>query len=86
MVQLILTAYNDPRRRPFGETPSLVLKGLIEGGLLEKNIEIIQEPEKAVDYIFSKVEPGDLMVIQVDDLEPVMSDIIERHRQVVTNY
>jgi len=82
---VFLTDY-DPRRRPFGETPRLVRKGLIEGGLSEDDIEIIPEPEKAVEYIFSKAGAGDFMVIQVDDLELVMSDIIERHRQVVTNY
>jgi cyanophycin synthetase len=77
----IILADFDPRNRPIGETPALVYDGLIKGGFQEKNIEIVPEPDKAVDYLFSKVESGDLLVIQPDDLEPVMSQIMERYRQ-----
>jgi cyanophycin synthetase len=38
----------------------------------------------AVDYLFSKAETGDLLVIQPDELEPIMSQIKERYRQIVT--
>jgi cyanophycin synthetase len=80
----IILADFDPRNRPVGETPALVHEGLIKGGFQEKNIEIVTEPDKAVDYIFSKAETGDLLVIQPDVLEPVMSQIMERYRQIVT--
>ena len=79
----IILADFDPRNRPMGETPGLVYKGLIEGGFQEEKIEIVAKPEKAVDYIFSKAEEGDLLVIQPDELEPVMSQIMERYRQMV---
>ena len=46
--------------------------------------EIIPEPDKAVDTIFSRAQQGDLLVIQPDELEPVMSQIIERYRKIVT--
>jgi len=81
---IMLTDF-DPRNRPFGETSKLVYEGLIKGGFSQKNIEIIKDPDKAVDYIFSKVNPGDLLVIQPDELEPVMSQILERYRQMVTH-
>ena len=80
----ILLADFDPRNRPVGETSQLVHEGLIKGGFQEKNIEIVPETDKAVDYLFSKAETGDLLVIQPDELEPVMGQIIERYRQTVT--
>jgi len=81
---IILTDF-DPRNRPKGETPKLVYEGLIKGGFQEQNIEIVPEPGKAVDFIFSKAKTGDLLVIQPDELEPVMSQIMERYRQIVTH-
>lgn len=80
---IILTDF-DPRHRPMGETPALVYEGLIKGGFQDDKVEIIAEPDKAVDYIFSKVEQGDLLVIQPDELEPVMSQIMDRYTQLLT--
>jgi cyanophycin synthetase len=81
---IILTDF-DPRHRPAGETQDLVHKGLMQGGFPESRIEIVPEPDKAVDYIFSKARPGDLLVIQPDELEPVMGQIMTRYRQMVTH-
>lgn len=80
---ILLTDF-DPRNRPIGETPDLVYKGLIQGGFKKENIEIIPEPDKAVDTIFSRAQQGDLLVIQPDGLEPVMSQILEKYRKIVT--
>ena len=80
----IVLADLDPRNRPIGETIALIYEGLVKGGFQEENIEIVSEPGKAVDYLFSKAETGDLLVIHPDELEPVMSQIKERYRQVVT--
>ncbi|WP_300456902.1 cyanophycin synthetase [Desulfobacula sp.] len=81
---IILTDF-DPRQRPVGETQKIVHEGLIQGGFQENHIEIISEPEKAVDHIFSKARKGDLLVIQPDELEPVMGQIMKRYRQLVTH-
>ena len=80
----ILLADLDPRNRPIGETIGLVREGLIKGAFKEENIEIVPEAEKAVDYLFSKAETGDLLVIHPDELEPILSQIMERYRQIVT--
>jgi cyanophycin synthetase len=77
----ILLADFDPRNRPTGETPELVREGLIMGGAKEENIEIVSESGSAVDYLFSKAREGDLLVIQPDELEPIMGQIMERYRQ-----
>ncbi|MFT7388475.1 MAG: cyanophycin synthetase [Candidatus Endobugula sp.] len=79
----ILLADFDPRERAKGETTGLVRQGLIEAGFNETNIEIITEPSEAVAAIFSKAEAGDLLVIQPDELEPIMSQIQARYLQVV---
>ncbi|MGB5986486.1 MAG: cyanophycin synthetase [Desulfobacterales bacterium] len=81
---IVLTDF-DPRDRPIGETPKLVYEGLLKGGFQEQNIEIVKDPSKAVDHLFSKAKTGDLLVIQPDELEPVMSQIMERYRQMVTH-
>ena len=80
---ILLTDF-DPRDRVRGETTELVRQGLIEAGFNTANIEIIAESCEAVDAIFSKVEVGDLLVIQPDELEPVMSQIQERYLNIVT--
>jgi cyanophycin synthetase len=80
----MLLADFDPRGRPIGETTKLVYEGLIKGGFQKQNIEIIPERSKAVDFLFSKAKTGDLLVIQPDELEPVMGQIMERYRQMVT--
>ena len=77
----IILADFDPRDRPAGETPELVREGLLQAGFQEGNIEILSETEGAVDYIFSKAEDGDLLVIQPDELEPIMGQIMERYRE-----
>lgn len=81
----ILLADFDPRNRPIGETPKLVYEGLIQGGFKKENIEIIQEQDKAVDTIFARAQQGDLLVIQPDELEPVMSQILEKYRKLYTD-
>ena len=81
---VVLTDF-DPRQRPLGETSKLMYQGLISGGLKDENIEIIQEADKAIDHIFSKVETGDFIVIHLNELEPAMSQVMERHRKMLTS-
>lgn len=58
---------------------------MIQGGFKKENIEIIQEQDKAVDTIFARAQQGDLLVIQPDELEPVMSQILEKYRKLYTD-
>jgi cyanophycin synthetase len=77
----VLVADFDPRHRSVGETPALVRKGLLEGGLAEEQIEIVLGLDKAVERLFAQARMGDLLVIQPDELEPIMGQIMERYRQ-----
>jgi cyanophycin synthetase len=81
----IVLADFDPRNRPIGETPKLVCEGLLKGGFQKQNIDIVTDPDKAVDHLLSKAKKGDFLVIQPDELEPVMGQIMERYRQMVTH-
>ncbi|MFT4553862.1 MAG: cyanophycin synthetase [Chlamydiales bacterium] len=71
----------DPRSRKKNETTKLMKKGLISGGFQAKNIEIALDADKALDCLFSKAETGDLLVIHPNDLEPIMGQIMDRHRE-----
>lgn len=71
-----------PRDRSPDETPQLVRQGLIQAGFPEHKIEIVPV-SSAVDYLFSKAEKGDLLVINPDKLEPIMGQIMARYRQIV---
>lgn len=79
----ILLCDFDPRGRAPGETTALVRQGLLEAGFEKNNIEIVAENRDAIDEIFSKATTGDLLVIQPDALEPVMSQIQERYLKVL---
>lgn len=50
----------------------------------KNRIKIVPELKTGVDLLFSKVKPGDLLVIQPDDLAPAMDLINTRYRKMVT--
>ncbi len=74
----------DPRGRALGETTDLVLEGLIKGGLDKSFVKVVLDKEKALDQAFLIVKAGDLLVIQIDELEPILSNVIQRHLEVVS--
>jgi len=67
----------DPRRRRPGETPGLVRAGALERGFEERKVEIINDPIKAIKPAFSIVKSGDLIVVQVDEVEPLLNRVME---------
>ncbi|MFT5170621.1 MAG: cyanophycin synthetase [Candidatus Marinamargulisbacteria bacterium] len=79
---VLLTDF-DPRNRQAGETSQLLFDGLIKAGFEKDNIEIVPSPDKALDTLFSKAQPGDLLIVHPAGLEPMMSQIIERYRQLI---
>lgn len=77
---IILSEF-DPRNRPLLETTELVKKGLLLSGFDPANIECVAEPTKAIDHLFSIAQDNDLMVLQIDELEPTLSQIVTRHKR-----
>ena len=72
----------DSRQRPAGEPSALVKGGLLRGGLSAAQIAIVPEAE-AVDFLFSKANTGDLLVINPAKIEPMMAEIMGRYRQAI---
>lgn len=79
----IVVADADPRHREVGETARLVKEGAIEGGCPEDRVEIVLDPLEAIDRAFEVVTPGDLIVVQVDEVEPMLRRVMAHHKRKV---
>jgi len=73
----------DPRDRNSGETPNLVRAGALEKGFAVDKAEVVNDPIKAIDRAFSIVKPGDLIVVQVDEMEPMLKRVMEHFDRIV---
>ncbi len=80
----IIIAEVDPRGRELGETTDLMRRGALDAGIPETSVEVVMDPLEAVDRAFELVGPGDLIVIQVDDVEPMMSRVMEYFDRIVS--
>ncbi len=80
----IVVADPDPRDREPGDTARLVWQGAVDAGCPEDRIEIVVDPLEAIDRAFALVEPGDLIVVQVDEVEPMLRRVMAHHERRVT--
>ena len=80
----VIVADADPRARMPGETPDLVRDGALETGLPEASVEIVLAPLAAIDRGFAMVQAGDLLVIQVDDVDQMLGRVMEHFERLVT--
>ncbi len=79
----IIVTDADPRHRSPGETPVLVQTGALEKGVAEQDVEIVDDPIDAIDRAFSIVESGDLIVVQVDDVKPMLNRVMAHFERIV---
>jgi cyanophycin synthetase len=79
----IIVADPDPRRRRPGETSELVRAGALEKGLAPEDIELVNDPSEAIDRAFAVVRSGDLIVVQVDEVEPMLSCVMAHFERLV---
>ncbi len=79
----LIVADADPRGRKPRETTDLVLAGAVGNGLIKDEIEIIDDLFKAVDRAFSIVQPGDLIVVQVDEVGPMLKHVMDHFERIV---
>lgn len=82
LYDFVVLADFDPRQRPAGETPEIIREGLLQGGFSDAQIAIVPEAE-ALEFLFTKAQTGDLLVINPDKLDPIMDEIMRRYRQVM---
>lgn len=59
----------DPRGRAPGETPRLVMAGLRDAGFPEDDVVVVADEPTARRRALAASRPGDLVVLQVDDVE-----------------
>lgn len=59
----------DPRGRKEGETSAVIRKGLLASGFDEAKLTMEPSEEKAVRAALAESRPGDLVVLQADDIE-----------------
>lgn len=81
----LIIADADPRGRASGETSALVRVGALSAGIAEDGIETVDEPLEAIDRGFSLVRAGDLLVIQVDEVAPMLGRVMEHFERIVVN-
>ena len=79
----LIVADADPRHRRPGETPALVRAGALAKGFAEDKVEVVNDPFKAIDHAFSIVASEDLIVVQVDEVEPMLKRVMEHFERIV---
>lgn len=72
----IIICDSDPRQRNLGETAKIVKDGLLQGGFEEDKITIILDEREATKAALDMAERGDLIVLQVDDVNQVIKDVL----------
>lgn len=66
-----------PRIRKLGETSDLVKEGLLKGGFTEDQIFIDIKEEDATQTALNLAGPGDLVVLQVENISQVTKDVLD---------
>ena len=67
----------DPRNRPLGETTSIIQNGLKDKGIKNHQVTIAKDEKEAVIIAIQMAEPGDLVMIQADNIEVVIQDVLK---------
>lgn len=66
----------DPRERNIGETAKLVKEGLLKGGFKSDMITVVLDEKEATKVSLEMAREGDLVVLQVDDINQVIEDVL----------
>jgi cyanophycin synthetase len=73
----------DPRNRELGVTADLVKTGVLECNFDPQQLEIVVNPFDAADRAFEIVQTGDLIVIQVDETEPMLERVTQHFDRIM---
>ncbi len=66
-----------PRGRAPGATAEIVKQGILSQGVSEELIEVILNERDAVRAALELAEPGDLVVLQIEDVDRTINDVLE---------
>jgi cyanophycin synthetase len=73
--RLILKEDEDLRGRAKGEAVSLLFKGVRQAGYSIRDVEVVLKEADAVDRALVRAEPGDLVVVTVDNIDAVWQQV-----------
>jgi cyanophycin synthetase len=68
---------SDPRDRPPGATAEIMKSGALGAGFPEKKLRVILDEQEAIEAAFTGARPGDLVVIQPDDIAGTIRQLLE---------
>jgi cyanophycin synthetase len=72
---------SDPRHRRIGETAEIMRAAALGAGLLEERLRIILNEQEAIEAAFALANPGDLVVIQPDDIQETIRMLLEHKEE-----
>jgi cyanophycin synthetase len=72
---------SDPRGRPLGETAAIMKAGALRAGFPEKRLRVITDENEAIKAAFAMARPGDLVVIQPDDIPGTIRLLLEHKEE-----
>lgn len=73
---------SDPRDRPVGETAEIMKAGALSAGFPKKRLRVIANEQEAIEAAFTEARPGDLVVIQPDDIPATIRLLLEhKHKK-----
>ena len=73
----IIVCDADPRERTAGETNKIVEKGLLKGGFTSDQYTMVIDEIEATQIALEMAEPGDLIVLQADNISRVIKDVLD---------
>jgi cyanophycin synthetase len=78
--RVIVKEDEDPRGRRRGEVAELLREGLREGGMQDDRVEVVLDEREAIERVVADIEDGDLVLILVDHVRPVLETLRPKTR------
>lgn len=72
---------SDPRGRPLGKTAEIMRTAALGAGLPEERLRVILKESEAIEAAFALAVPGDLVVIQPDDIHETIRMLLEHKEE-----
>ena len=65
----------DPRGRSLGVTPEVIRQGMCAAGFRDEDVQVILDEDEAIRTALAMAQPGDLVVLQVDDVKGTLAKL-----------
>ncbi|MFC1791105.1 cyanophycin synthetase, partial [Gemmatimonadota bacterium] len=72
---------SDPRDRPLGETADIMRNAALGAGIPEEKLRVILNEQEAIKAAFALAVPGDIVVIQPDDIHGTIRMLLEHKEE-----